>query len=73
MPYPARVDVEKFRATFIPTRRFVSSPTETCIKRKKCFVRTRTMATEDMKNKRNALNGSDLSGDSSMLIKPTKI
>ena len=25
-----------------------------------------------MKNKRNALNGSDLSGDSSMLIKPTK-
>ncbi|MEJ7678310.1 MAG: hypothetical protein WKG06_10705, partial [Segetibacter sp.] len=25
-----------------------------------------------MKNKRNALNGSDLSGDSSILIKPTK-
>src|SRR5437762_12870446 len=25
-----------------------------------------------MKNKRNALNGSDLSGDRSMLIKPTK-
>jgi hypothetical protein len=27
---------------------------------------------EDMKNKRAALNGPDLSGDRSMLIKPTK-
>lgn len=47
MPYPEMEDVEKFRATFIPIRRFVFHGPILALKEKNISL---TMATEDMKN-----------------------